>query len=579
MNYLPDYFLKFSQTRHEEKESLKIGNFRLLDNPIFCEKFLSFVASNQQKFPTFEQWQKFLKADYRTPQKPDRENPFLYKNTEYLGRYDLEARTYRAYIFSKKREQYLEQVHSIEQKKTKQRNIKNKYGNHQAGYCAYVFDRLEYQEQNFLDQYQKFSIPESQRLLHTYISGGTGSGKSELMKNLLHHYLTENTKTALVLIDPHGKIAHEVAQFKENKNNNRLVFIRPDMKENQSPIFNIFDSADVSSPQALDIATQEIVGAFREILQEVGFTPQMETLLKPCIATLLLYPEGNLYHLQQFMEKEENGELLAFSDNNLPNPAQRNFLKTDFLKSAYAPSRQSIRTKIQSLLNSQIFLNFTIGKSTFSISEAIQQKKLLIFSLSRNSGSETSDTMGRLILANLQSLAMQRANLSSEELKKAPPIHLFIDECQHYITPSIETILTETRKYKLYLTLANQFLDQIQHRRTRNAIKGNTALKITGRQTEPDTLATIAKITRTNPEEIQNLQIGQYHIKAGEQDSLKISGKTHLLDNKNAMNADEWETTKTYQENKYYCKINNLLPIQTPTEKQEFKRTKKRKLN
>jgi type IV secretory pathway TraG/TraD family ATPase VirD4 len=162
--------------------------------------------------------------------------------------------------------------------------------------------------------------------------------------------------------------------------------------------------------------------------------------------------------------------------------------------------------------------------------------------------------MGRLILASLQSIAMQRANLTGKTLEQAPPIHLFIDECQHYITPSIETILTETRKYKLYLTLANQFLDQIDHRRTRRAIKGNTALKITGRQTEPDTLATISKITRTAPDEIQNLTVGQYHIKTGERDSVKMSGKINCLETVNSMTAEQWKTVKDRQIALYYCK-------------------------
>lgn len=557
MPNLSHYLPLFESTRNKPRpgniSGLKIGRFSLLKNPVLCSDFLSFVAPQESNFPSFEQWQKFLKADHRPPKKPDRDNPNLYQNPDYSGRNDLEARTYRAYIFTRKMEIYRDDLHKIEQKQEKQRAVKNRYSNDKAGYCHYIYDRLSPTDRIFLDKYLSFSIPEEKQILHSYISGGTGSGKSEIMKTLLHHYLTENQKTALVLIDPHGKIAQEVAQFKENADNDRLIFISPDFSPTSSPIFNIFDSADTLTPQALDIATQEIVGAFREILQDVGFTPQMETLLKPCIATLLLYPKGNLYHLQQFMDTEENAELLRYADKYLSNPAQKNFLKTDFLKSAYAPSRQSIRTKIQSLLNSQIFLNFTLGKSTFSLAEAIQKKKLIVFSLSRNSGAETSDTIGRLILASLQSLAMQRANLSPEALENAPPIHLFIDECQHYITPSIDTVLTETRKYKLYLTLANQFLGQIENRKIRNAIKGNTALKITGRQTEPDTLASIAKITSTDPQEIRDLKTGEYHIKAGELQSVKVEGNTNCLDSLNSMNAKQWEAVEARQIALYYC--------------------------
>lgn len=191
--------------------------------------------------------------------------------------------------------------------------------------------------------------------------------------------------------------------------------------------------------------------------------------------------------------------------------------------------------------------------------------------------------MERPILASLQSIAMQRSNLTGEQLEQAPPIHLFIDECQHYVTPSIETILTETRKYKLYLTLANQFLDQIENRRIKNAIKGNTALKITGRQTEPDTLAMIAKTTSTDPEAIRSLETGHYHIKAGELDSVQVEGKTDYLDSVNGMNPEQWEAVKSRQINDFYGSVqgdfSELFVVHTTVEHTIKRSTKSRKLN
>lgn len=558
MQSIQELFRRYTNTAAEQVDAsprLTLGRFCLLDNPALCASFLSFVAEKTRRFPSFEEWEQFIKTDHKAPKKPEPENPFLYPNPEYFGREDLEARTYRAYVFSRKLEKWQESSHQAAKNEERKRIIKSRYSTDKAGYCRDIADRLPEEDLLFLTTFQPFSIAETARQKHTYINGGTGSGKSEIMKAILHHYLTKDPSTALVLIDPHGKIAQEVAQFAENANGERLIYIAPDFDRTESPVFNPFDVGKGIDAISIDIAVQELIEAFREILQDVGFSPQMETLLKPCIATLLRYPEGNLYHLQQMMEEGENAELLSFAQENLPNPAQRNFLKTDFLKTAYTPSRQSIRTKIQSLLNSQIFLNFTIGESTFSLSQAIAEKKLIIFNLSRNAGVETSDTMGRFILANLQSIAMQRADLHGEALEQAPDIHLFIDECQHYVTPSIETILTETRKYKLYLTLCNQFLDQIESRKIRNAIKGNTALKITSKQTEPDTLATIAKTTGVDPEELKHLKTGQYHIKAGILESVKIIGKTNLLNHSNRMEKEVWVKEKKKQLEKYYKNV------------------------
>lgn len=585
---LERFFTLYTGIDQSKEKPLRVGTICLMECPALCASFLSFVAEQQQgketgfsedgnkeksvfpednffHFPSLQQWQRFLKSEFKTPRKPDRDDPYLYPHLEYAGRDDLEARAYRAYRYVRAEDKWREESHEASTKNEKQRRIKAKYGNDQLGYCRYVFDRLDEQSQEFLLQPRPFEIAESQRERHTYISGGTGSGKSEKLKALIHHYLTVNTQTAIVLIDPHGKIAEEVARFPENYTNDRLVFIAPDFDLTKSPVFNPFEFSNSATPQGLDIAVQELMGAFREILTEgMEFSPQMETLLKPCITALLQYPEGNLYHLQQMMDEQEAKPFLEFADTVLTNPVQKNFLKTDFLKKVYRPSRQSIRTKIQSLLNSQIFLNFVIGKSTFSLAECIHQKKLVIFSLSRNTGAETSDTIGRLILANLQSLAMQRAALTRKELENVPPIHAFIDECQHYVTPSIETILTETRKYKLHLTLANQFLDQIDDRRIKNAIKGNTAVKITGRQTEPSTLESIARITGTPADEIRNLNTGQYHIKAGTLESAKVSGYTNLLDVSHSMTAQEWEQVRERQLERYYREVSEDSIFSSP---------------
>ena len=97
-------FQQFTDTNQEKAPGILAGSFCLLDNPMVCSKFLSFVAIKAGRFPTFEQWQKFLKADHKPPKKPDREDPFLYQNPDYIGRHDLEDRSFaRAPVFESRR--------------------------------------------------------------------------------------------------------------------------------------------------------------------------------------------------------------------------------------------------------------------------------------------------------------------------------------------------------------------------------------------------------------------------------------------------------------------------------------------
>lgn len=541
-----------------QQDSLYIGQYTLLENPEFCSDFLSHWAEQGGDFPTFSKWIEFLQRDYKKPDKPDKNNPYLYKKAEFRYSDHWKARTYREFIYQKKLKAYEQEVLKIQDKKNKQVHISNRYPQTKTGYCKYIFDRVSPLEQRFLQKSLPFYIPEQERKKHTYISGSTGSGKSELIKLLLHHYIKNNKEAALILIDPHGKIAREVAQFEENGVGERLIVAKTGEQQGKHLTFNPFEVEKNLKAQQVDIFSQELVGAFKEILQEAGFTPQMETLLKPCLSALLQLPESHLYHLQQFMNEEENETLIQFSQRKLHNPAQRHFLAHEFTKTGYAPSRQSITTKIQSLLNSQIFSDFVIGESTFSLSEAIAEKKIILFDLSRQAGLETSDTIGRLLLSTLQALAMQRTT------EQEPPIHLFIDECQHYITPSIEIILTEARKYQLYLTLANQFNDQIRNRFIKHAIQSNTHIKITGKQTEPETLSILNKSMGVDSQTIRGLEVGEYYIQVGNQAGVKVKAGSELIDNKNSMNKKAWQELEQRQLAQYYRKKNRDVVFKPP---------------
>jgi len=540
----------------ESESAIFLGEFRLLDNPSFCADFLSYTASQANEFPSYTQWIDYLKKTYKTPEKPDKDNPYLYKQEHFRYSNHTKALAYRNYIYLQKMEQYYKSSSEIRKKRDKQASITNKYSLDEQGYCQYVYTKLGDDNKAFLDHFQAFYINEKDRIKHSYLSGGSGSGKSEFLKILLHHYVKQkDPQECIILIDPHSKISAEVAQFVENSGSDRLIVVEATKQEGKNAVLNPLttDLSDITA-QSVDILSQELTGAFKEVLQDSGFTIQMETLLKPCLATLLMIPDSNLYHLQQMMNDEVNQKYLDFAEKNLHNPSQRNFLKNDFLKPAYSPSKRSITTKLQSLLNSQVFIDFTIGKSTIDLKQAIEQKKIILFNLSRQSGVETSDTIGRLLLSTLQGLAMQRGH------DNATPIHLFVDECQHYVTPSIEFILTETRKYKLFLTLANQFDSQITNKITRSAIRGNTHIKVVARQTEPETLDVIQRSMGVHRSVIANLNIGEYFVKVGNYQGVVVKTNSDLVDNNNAMSMEQWEEVEGQQLEKYYVhKDDNIL--------------------
>jgi type IV secretory pathway TraG/TraD family ATPase VirD4 len=496
------------------------------------------------------------------PTKPNRDNPAYHDPTRKAMYSPKKYWVYQIWRYQTDLDRYHLELGKYHQKQQYRRSIYKNFRNDANGYIQFFKTSLSARDTAFFSRPHSFTLSETARQRHSYITGQTGSGKTELLKTLIHHYLHPSTNTALILIDPHGDIAEQVAQFKENVSNGRLVYIDPFLSPDHSPVLNPFQLPYKQTPPAIiDLITEELYLVFRDILKS-SFTPQMETLLRPCITTLLLMGDKDINDLQRFMHDDQNQYYLNFSLKNLYNPAQVDFLKNDFYKEVYNPTKQAIKTKLQSLLNSYTFRNLLTGKQTFNLDQLCKQNKLIVFNLSAGKiGNDTSNVIGRFILAQIKSMAFQRAD-QPESLRT--PTHVFIDECQRYISPTIETLLAEARKYKVYLTLANQYYGQNMGTETRNAITNNTAIKIAGRNGDKN--ATIHhKETGADIEELKSLKIGEFHIKEDTNISVKIKANANLLNHKNAMTPPQWEKVKNQILSDFYRLIE---PLPLPSEPQ-----------
>lgn len=547
-----------------KKDALTLGKFHFKDQHNYALLF-ALIQQAQHSSPqllSYKSFQNFFNPALspKKPTKPSRDNPAYHDPTRKAIYSPQKYRVYQIWRYQQDLKKYHQRLEDYQKKVDYLQFVLQHYPNDSHGYIRFIYDKLPQDEKAFFRQTQTYQLSEQARQRHSYITGQTGSGKTELIKILIHHYLTVNTNTALILIDPHGDIAQQVAQFKENTQNDRLVYIDPFLSLNHSPILNPFQLPNKNTPIAtIDLITEELYLVFRDILKS-SFTPQMETLLRPCITTLLLMGDKDINDLQYFMDDENNQYYLNFAFEHLYNPSQVYFLKNDFHKDSYNPTKQAIKTKLQSLLNSYTFRNLLTGKQTFHLSSLCQQKKLIIFNLSAGKiGNTTSNVIGRFILAQIKSMAFQRADVS-ESLRT--PTHVFIDECQRYISPTIETLLAEARKYKVYLTLANQYYGQNMGTETRHAITNNTAIKIAGRNGDKNA-QTHHKETGADIEELKHLAVGEFHIKEENNISIKIKVPNRLINHKNAMSYEQWDVLKSKILSTYY----QPLPVANkPTE-------------
>lgn len=432
-----------------------------------------------------------------------------------------------------------------------QNQNQNELENFANSYLKHLYDKFPNMDiLKFFFTGQKIALNEKERQKHTFITGKSGSGKSEALKYLMHDYLKKNKNNCLILIDPHGDLAEEVARLNSAKSRN-IIYFDPFLDRYKIPCLNPLEIQD-RSEASIDSTTQELTRVFEETLKNASLSLQMEALLKPCIATLLRKGNSNLFELMRFMDDEKNGYLVQLGKKS-PNRVHADFFENGFLTKQYAPTKASIYTKLQSLLNSEAFFNITCNKSTINLEEEINKKNLIIFSLSKGKiGVETSEVFGRFIVSMVQTLVLKRAKIHASNRL---PIHFFIDECQNYITKSIEIILTEARKYGLYLTLATQFLGQNTDTQIERAILSNTNIKLTGMNAH-HTLSIIARETGEKLETLQTLKLGQFACKCGSSKSLIVKIPTDLIGNRQSITRDEWEYKTREIIRSYYSEPN-----------------------
>lgn len=421
------------------------------------------------------------------------------------------------------------------------------------GYMAYL-SKAAPDLQSFFFTRLNSRIAEDTRKRHTHILGGSGSGKTELLKLLLYSYIRKKDYCTTVIFEPHGDLCEEVSLFKEfaekEGEESNLVYLNADLDAGFTPCINPFEVKDKSS-QDIDRMCQVLKEAFAMIISDDGanaFSTQMAAILVPCLAVLLETDDTDIRDLQRFMDDNQNEDLVDIGKRSR-NPEHRNFFLNKFDAKSYNQTKLSLYTKLQTLFGSPNFMAFITGKSTVDIEALLDSKKTIVISLSKGVlGDDTGRALGRFIVAMIQGYIKKRQKIPKNQ---RIPVHCFIDEFQNYISPKVREILEELRKYGLHLTLANQFMDQVSDSSLKKSLRANTKVKIFG-IVEDDDLKTAADTMKVDKEAIEKLDTGQFYVKSGKNPSFKLYAPTFLLGKRHRMTWEEWDYTKKKQLERYY---------------------------
>lgn len=425
-----------------------------------------------------------------------------------------------------------------------------------AGYRTYLYQAAA----DFYDDVLGHTLParvsNAERRQHTYIVGKSGCGKSELLKALVYAQVSDPS-AGVVVIDPKGDLADQITRWPEHILSGRLVVIDPFLHPEFTPTLNPFDAAGLSPQERTKVAS-ELVGALEEIIKGEGamsLTHNMVAFLKPCCRLLLELPGATLETLEQLLN--DDPELVKQGEHSPLEREVATFFRTTFQHSYYTVTKQTLVTKIGSLLNSGVLPRLTCGPSTFDLKQLMNQHKIIVFRLSDGAmGPMERNAFGRLVVAQVQGIAQAREALPDHY---RPMTHLIIDECQNFITKSVKTIVNETRKYGLAATLVQLTVAGEMDAETAKAVTQSTNVRIMG-QTGRGTESTSAALVGTEANEVSRLRKGQFLFAADVYPTFTLSVRTDLLGNRHQMLAWQWEQLRRWQLDLYYRPLDATRP-------------------
>ncbi|OHA17018.1 MAG: hypothetical protein A3C79_01915 [Candidatus Taylorbacteria bacterium RIFCSPHIGHO2_02_FULL_45_28] len=321
----------------------------------------------------------------------------------------------------------------------------------------------------------KFGIKAKDRTKHIYVIGKTGMGKSTLLENMAVQDIQNGE--GMAFIDPHGKTADLLLEYVPKERIRDVIHIAP--FDVDFPIsFNVLESVD---PTKRHLVVSGLMSTFKKIWVD-AWSARMEYILINTLLALLEAPNSTLLGVNRMLsDKEYRKEIIS----HVQDPSVKAFWTKEFAgytERQAAEAVPAIQNKVGQFTANPLIRNM-IGQpiSTFDFRQAMDNRKIIIINLSKGRiGDENMKLLGGLLVTKIYLAAMSRADVPDRVMKMLPNFYLFVDEFQNFANASFADILSEARKYKLNLTIAHQYIEQMDEI-VKPAVFGNVGTMITFR--------------------------------------------------------------------------------------------------
>lgn len=324
---------------------------------------------------------------------------------------------------------------------------------------------------NFQGMEKKIRITPEDRLRHFYTIGQTGTGKSTLLKNMIIDDIERGE--GVCFIDPHGNDVLDILSSIPTERIDDVIYFDPASTERPMAL-NMLEY-DPRFPEQKTFVVNEMLSIFNKLFDmKIAGGPMFEQYFRNAVLLTIEDQEsGNT--LVDVSRVLSNQEFRTMKLSKCKNPLVVQFWREVAEKAGGEGSLANIVPYITSkfdvfLANDIMRPIITQEKSSFNFREIMDQKKILLVNLSKGRlGDINANLIGLILVGKILMAALSRVDSVGKDL---PIFYLYIDEFQNITTDSIATILSEARKYKLSLTIAHQFIAQLQEN-IRDAVFGN----------------------------------------------------------------------------------------------------------
>ena len=312
---------------------------------------------------------------------------------------------------------------------------------------------------------------------HIYVIGQTGTGKSTLLGNMMIEDIQSGKGVAI--IDPHGDLVENALGFVPKERLDDVIYFNPG--DLARPLgLNMLDF-NHDRPEEKTFIVNEMQSIFNKLFSQETMGPMFEQYMRNALLLMMEDMPNEPATLVEVPRIFTDSAYRARKLARIHNPVVIDFWEKEAVKAGGEASLANMTPYITSKFNNFIsndYMRPIIGqsKSSFNFREVMDSKKILLINLSKGKiGDINAGLLGMVFTGKILMAALSRVDIADAE--KRPDFNLYIDEFQNFTTDSIATILSEARKYRLNLTMAHQFIAQLDEK-IRDAVFGNVGSEL-----------------------------------------------------------------------------------------------------